>query len=253
MSEHDHLGELKLRRLLAGELPGSEAPAVESCPSCRTRLRALEEEQRRFEEEIPFERFAAGVERAARAPRGTGVPGWRRLGPLAALAATLVVLVGARVLLEPREPSNRLKGGAQIEVRVAGAQGGPQRQASADPAVPEPLSPGERLALGYRPEGHRFVAALSLDAGGEVTALYPETGRSLPVPSGSGTHYLPDSLVLTGRGLERVIVVLSDEPLGVEALGRAAREAYRRAGGDLTKLERIEAPGEQFHRTFLKP
>ena len=85
----EHIGELALRRRRAGEALGSDGPAIEahatSCADCRARIRALDDEQRRFEQEISFDRFAAGVERAARsAPRGAGAagrrcaPGWRR-------------------------------------------------------------------------------------------------------------------------------------------------------------------------------
>src|SRR3954463_7389902 len=66
----EHIGELTLRRRRAGEPLGSDAPAIEahatSCADCRARIRALDDEPRRFEQEISFDRFAAGVERAAR-------------------------------------------------------------------------------------------------------------------------------------------------------------------------------------------
>ena len=66
----EHIGELTLRRRRAGEALGPDAAAIDahatSCADCRARLRALDDEQRRFEQEISFDRFAAGVERAAR-------------------------------------------------------------------------------------------------------------------------------------------------------------------------------------------
>ena len=68
--EGEHIGELTLRRRRAGEALGPDGPAIEahatSCADCRARMRALDDEQRRFEQEISFDRFAAGVERAAR-------------------------------------------------------------------------------------------------------------------------------------------------------------------------------------------
>jgi hypothetical protein len=48
-----------------------------------------------------------------------------------------------------------------------------------------------------------------------VTPLYPEAGPSLPALSDARTHYLPGSLEFTGKGTERLIVILSDR-LGVE-------------------------------------
>ena len=70
----EHIGELTLRRRRAGEALGPDGPAIEAhataCADCRARIRALDDEQRRFEEEISFDRFAAGVERAARGAAG---------------------------------------------------------------------------------------------------------------------------------------------------------------------------------------
>jgi hypothetical protein len=96
---------------------------------------------------------------------------------------------------------------------------------------------------------------MSIDEHGVVTALYPEQGASLTVPAGvpNATHFLPDSIELTGVGLERIIVVLSDQPIALEAARKAARAAYDRAGGDLGHLPRLDLPGEQFVRTFAKP
>jgi hypothetical protein len=63
-----HLSKWTLRRLRAGELPGSEEPQarahVSTCAECHVVLKGLEGEQARFEAELPFERFATGVERA---------------------------------------------------------------------------------------------------------------------------------------------------------------------------------------------
>jgi hypothetical protein len=67
---NEHIGELALRRRRAGEALGPDGPAMDAhaatCADCRARIRALDDEQRRFEQEISFDRFAAGVERAAR-------------------------------------------------------------------------------------------------------------------------------------------------------------------------------------------
>ena len=105
-------------------------------------------------------------------------------------------------------------------MRVAGADG--QRTARVD--ATEALARGERLRIGYQSGGHRYLLSLSIDDRGEVTPLYPERGRSLRVPRrrASATRFLPDSLELTGKGTERIIVVLSDQPIDVEA-ARAPR------------------------------
>ena len=62
-----HLRELSLRQLFAAEaVPAAERQHLEHCGECRARLEGLREEQQQFEAEISFERFAGGVERAAR-------------------------------------------------------------------------------------------------------------------------------------------------------------------------------------------
>jgi len=155
---------------------------------------------------------------------------------------------GARVV-----GTNGIKGGADVVVQIGGAPGSPQRSASI--GAPETLSPGERIRIGYQPGGHRYVTSLSIDDHGEVTALYPEAGRSLPVGKGVATtpRYLPDSVEFTGKGNEQLIVLLSDQALDVETVKRAARAAFERAGRDLARLPALDLPGEQFRRTFVKP
>jgi hypothetical protein len=250
----EHIGDLALRRHRAGEALGPEGPAIvahaSACPECRTRLRALDDEQRRFEQAISFDRFAAGVERAARG----SAPAARRRIPLVAMVAPVLAMAAALALVvtfRPKTPETRIKGGAGMTVRIAGTDG--QRDARVDGA--EPLAAGERLRVGYAPGEHAFVLSLSIDARGEVTPLYPERGASLPISDGapSATRFLPDSLELTGAGLERVVVILSDKAVDVETARRAARAAYDRAGGDLDRLPPLGLPGEEFSRTFAKP
>jgi hypothetical protein len=265
MNTEGHIGELDLRRLRAGETLGAIASAIEthaaSCGECKARLRSFDDEQRRFEAAISFDRFAAGVERAARGPRLVSprrlpVRNWMVVPTLAMAAAIAVIVTFHGPSHGPSAPVHPpgydgIKGGAGMIVRVAGAGG--QRTARVD--ATEPLSPGERLRIGYQTGGHRYLLSLSIDERGEVTPLYPEQGPSLTVPAGvpSATHFLPDSLELTGVGLERIIVVLSDQPLDMQAARQAARAAYDRAGGDLDHLQRLDLPGEQFMRLFRKP
>jgi len=245
-----HPGELTLRRLLAGEALAEAGAHAAACEVCQAKLEALEEEQRRFEAEIPFERFAAGVERAARTPRQAR-PGrsWTlRVG--LALAATLAVGVTVKLTLGDKPHGNGLKGGAGVEVVVAGAT---QRPASKDPLTPEALAPGERVRLGVVADEWRYVAVVSIDEHGEVTAIYPEAGQSLAMRGGHDTEYLPDSVEFTGKGLERVVVVMTEAPVAVEDVVKLLRTRYDDAHGDLMHLPPLALHGEEFHRTFLKP
>src|SRR5579871_2073900 len=208
MNAAGHIGELDLRRHRAGEALGAAFAAhADTCAECRARLRALDDEQRRFEAAISFDRFAAGVERAARSGRA---PSPRRLParvwalPALAMAAALALVV----TFHGRAPGGHvtppgwdgIKGGAGMIVRIAGDRG----QRTAAVGETEPLAPGERLRIGYQAESHRYLLSLSIDDHGVVTPLYPERGSSLTVPAGvpGATHFLPDSVELTGAGLE---------------------------------------------------
>ncbi|MFL5306018.1 MAG: ACP synthase [Polyangia bacterium] len=267
MSGGNHPGELALRRHRAGEALANAAAVdlhLASCGECRGRLRALDDEQRRFESQISFDRFSAGVERAARAPRSRATSRAWMYSAVAMAAGVAIVLTirppgkpgDSRVpvgvySVDPNPRGDRVKGGAGMTVIVAGAAG--QRTARVD--GDEPLAAGERLRIGYQPGGHRYVLSLSVDQQGVVTPLYPEKGVSLSVPDGpaEATQVLPDSLELTGAGVERIFLVLSDAPIDVDAARRAARDAYDRAGGDLRQLTRLGLAGEELTRSFAKP
>jgi len=252
-----HVGELALRRLRAGEaLPDVEAHAS-ACADCRGRLKGFDDEQRRFEQEISFDRFAAGVARAQReaaAPRPTVTS--RASRSLRFMVPTLSLAAGVALYLSvaggERGPNGIKGGAADITVRVA-AGDGPQRTAAVN--APEALAPGERVRIGYHAGAHRYLLSLSIDERGQVTPLYPESGRSVALGKavGAAPRYLPDSVEFTDAGTERLFVILSDAPIEVDAARRAARDAFERAKGDILHMPALELPGEQFQRTFIKP
>jgi hypothetical protein len=252
-----HLGELHLRRFRAGELDGPASGEVlrhtTGCATCRTRLKSLEDEQRDFEAEVSFERFAGGVERARRVPRPHARPGL--VGAMMALAATAVVVVLMSVLPD-EHPGNRLKGGdADATLRVAAGDGS---QRSLLPGTSDSLRPGERLRLGYRNDAGRYLVALSIDDGGVVTPLYPEhEGGALSVPPHTTLSYLPDSLELTGVGRERVFLLLLEHATPIEDVLTAARVGHARARGDLQALATLPLEGRgkvaQFTWLLSKP
>jgi len=272
-----HSGDMRLRRFLADELAGDEKDAVArhaaGCAECARRLEGLRAEQRAFEGQISFDRFSAGVERAARVPHDGARPAlrwWKRptsaasfagMFGLGAVAATVALIVTAQPLFEQIRVRNaadaalhrnNLKGGGpQLAIRVAAPDDGPQRTA-AETGI-EPLARGERLRIGVRPGGRRYLFSVSIDDKGVVTALYPETGVSVAVPPTVDLQYLPDSVELTGSGIERVIVVLSDEPLELDIMQRAAVAAFHKAKGDVAHMPPLVIDGDQFHRVFQKP
>ena len=235
-----HPGELTLRRFLAEEaLDAATTAHLRECADCAARLGKLKDEQRQFEAEIPFERFATGVEKAARvqqrkAPRGM------LMGVVIALAACFVAFFAGRQVIEESAGGNRIKGGGTaVDFVIAGPNG--QRPA----AELEQLAGRERVRIGV--SGHRHVLALSIDDQGEVSTVYAET---LP---GEAQTWLPDSIEFTGKGREHLVVLLSDEAVEAEVLATRLREHFKAANGDVTKLGALEVPGVQVHRTFLTP
>lgn len=243
-----------LRRLHAGEAVGDEiSQHVQQCEACRAMMTSFTDEQQRFEQEISFDRFAAGVERAARqASKPAPV---RRQWPqfVMALAAGLTLIVGVQAVLSRVEPvgENRVKGGASVQVVVAGQ--GPQRDASAKSDVAEALAPGERVRIGLVPDAWKYALVVSIDDAGEITPIYVDNGRSLAVGASKEVVWLPESLEFTGKGMEHVVILLSASPITLDQLAAPLRLAFQDARGDLTKLGSLPLPGEQFHRTFLKP
>jgi hypothetical protein len=261
-----HFGDLALRRFRAGETFAVDdvgnadlAAHATTCGDCRARLKALDDEQRRFEQEISFDRFAAGVARASRAPARAKEKAVFEKRVLRVFVPTLAVAAGvalfAGLMPAERGAHNSLKGGAGITVRVAAGEG-PQRTASE--GAPEALAVGERVRIGYRAGAHRYLLAVSIDERGEVTPLYPQAGRSLPIEVGTKgvilvPRYLPDSIEFTEAGTERLFVILSDAPLDVDAARAAARASFDKAHGDILHMPPLDLPGEQFQRTFIKP
>lgn len=225
-----HPGELALRRLLAGEQVDF-AEHVRACAECSARLERFREEQRAFEREIPFERFAAGVEKSARVQQRPA-PARRWFGVAAAAAALFIAVFAVR-----DEPVNRVKGGATADFVVAGVDG--QR----DAAAVEKLNPGERLRIGV--SGAKYALVVSIDERGEVSPVYDEVV--------TGQTWLPESIEFTGSGRELVLVVLSDERQSTSAVSIALRRRFDAVKGDLSQLGVIDVPGSQLHRTFIKP
>ena len=257
-----HVGELRLRRFRAGEFSGEAheeiARHTAECGSCRVKLRLLQEEQRQFERDIPFERFAGGVERACRVPRPRPKRRWAMgggFGLVAAAAAVLLLWRPSGRVADSRARdvarlagSDRTKGGLSAVVRIAAASGEAQR--SLPPAGSTTLQPGERIRLGYNTAAAGYLAAVSIDDAGEVSTLYPEGGGSLSVKPTQHLTFLPDSLELTGSGRERVFLLLADRPLDGAAVKKSVRAAHAQAKGDLGALPLPSFAGRSDVRPF---
>ncbi|HZI02539.1 MAG TPA: ACP synthase, partial [Archangium sp.] len=64
---------------------------------------------------------------------------------------------------------------------------------------------------------------------------------------------LPDSVEFTGSGHERLVLVLSEEPLEVEEVRAAAQRAWERVGRDVVNLRRLGVGGDETHWLLRKP
>jgi hypothetical protein len=250
----NHMGELLLRRYRAAELSGPIGAEVDqhltSCPVCRSKLRVLVEEERAFQREISFERFAGGVERAERVPRQRPrrALAWSFSGAIAAAAIALFLV---QVSSSTR---NRTKGASvEATAQIASLQASAQRVAP--PGSHEVLEHGDRVRLGYKTADARYLAAVSIDDGGDITPLYPEDGSALPVSPSQATVYLPDSLEFTGSGKERVFLFLARKPFAVDAAKQAVKSAHQAVKGDLEILPNPAFAGGQdvFSWLFRKP
>lgn len=241
-----------LERLCAGELAGDEAASVRahasSCARCGAELAALESEAAAFKAEVPFEKFAAAVERKQSQRRRSKVAGPVSLA-LAAGIALILVWGPAKVLVGGQHGHHLTKGGSALELFVGGT-GATARQAQDG----EALAPGERVRVGYLAPDKPYVLVLSVDEAGVATALYPESGPSLAVDKGAGTHLMPDSLELTGAGQEKIIAVFSDRPIDMKVALEAASKEFARAGR-LDRMADLPLPvrAEQSARTLKKP
>jgi hypothetical protein len=247
-----HVGELRLRRFRLGELAGADHDQIArhtgDCGPCRARLKTMEEEQRQFEREISFERFAGGVERAGRVPRVLPRRAWTfGITGLAAAAALAIVL-------RPTHET-RIKGSTEATVRIGKADGSGQRAAAAGGL--EALQPGELVLVGYRAGQASHLVAISVDDAGTVTPIYPARGDGLPVEPRPDVRYLPESIDFTGHGRERLFLLLSERPLSVTEVAKAARAAHESVHGDLGALSSVKVSGrgrvEQFTWLFQKP
>jgi len=240
-----------LERLRAGELDTTQAEKVRAhaagCARCAARLAELDRETADFKREVPFDRFESAVARKGREQkRHTWV------GPmgLALAAGVAALLIGGPLLYnsDARRNGNGIKGSDGVVELFVGGTGAAPRLAKSG----ETLSAGERVRVGYQTREHKYVLVFSVDEAGVATALYPESGPSVPVEKGAGTHLMPDSLELTGKGLEKVIALFSDEPLDVGAALSAASREFTRAG-QLERMQPLPLRAQESSITVRKP
>lgn len=223
--------ELTLRRYRAGELSAAQRLEIENATTrdndLRLRLKALADEQNHFELTMPFERFVGGVGRAqrdlAKARFSMKTPLWAATAAMAAAAAVVLVFAPAGV---KQNPGNRTKGGDSpftAYVRVA-SENGEQRVAS--PRKLTSLRPGDRVRVGVQlANGTAYFAAISVEAAGATTAIYPEGNTALKLVPTQEPMYMPDSVQFTGQGEETLFVLAAPQPFDVATATQALKAA----------------------------
>ena len=237
----NHLSRLALDRVLARVAGEQEELHLRACAACAARLAVMQRDYGAFLAAHPTPEVLRPAPRAAR-HRPVGWP----LALGGALAAAALILVTVRTIA-PERPSTRAKGGSIVTLGV-------QRSGSALPYSEEQeLRPGDVLAFRYSTQ-RRHLLLLSLERSGKINvyltdrtrrrSMHIRPGRDLPL--GLGVEL--DDYV----GPERVIALLSDEPLEVEAVKQAVRQRLRTlTGEERRRLELGELPLEAEQLSWL--
>jgi len=198
----------------------SIAAHLASCASCTAYVKNIEVEKSSFLSAHPFETAIALPDRPVVKP---AMPFFRQ--PLYALAASLVLFVGAGILYMAgtRHGENHIKGETGLKVFVQNRAGGIEKR------EPKVFYTGEKIQFLYSCGADNRFIFLSLDTTGAVTTYYPsagaadsscalERGRDIP---------LPNSIVLDEYvGREIFIGLFSKKALPVAAIKRRVAEAF---------------------------
>jgi hypothetical protein len=230
----------QIQRLAAGELEGAVRERIElhlaGCDRCQASSRALEEERRVLEAELPFQEFAAGVaEKLAKNEsshrRRTR---WILSAVPVALAAGLAFVFFIPQLFQ-EDPLRRtgpvLKGGTRIIVHV------PEGNGSRVLANKEPLPQGGSIRLTLSGATGKQVVIALVDADG-VSILY--AGR---VPTGP----IPGAFEWTGAGKASLVAVVSDDP--VDSQLWATRLERHGVAGAVDPGDKVEVVARELWRS----
>jgi len=190
------LSRLHCDQLLNGELEdrGDRQRHCASCPRCTALLAA----HRR-------ERAAFAVPRA-RAPR-------RWTFGLAAAAAVFGVWLVARPRHDGEQTRSKGKPALSLYVKHGEVvrEGGPS----------EIVSPSDSINFAVSTDEPAFVAIISVDGAGKLSAYYPESPMAAAIPAGHD-QVLPRSVLLDDTlGVERVAGVFCGKPLAVAEIAAA--------------------------------
>jgi hypothetical protein len=230
---------LTLDRYLVGELAQREQQALAThlagCPTCADVYGALERDARRFPEEMIPALAEAALARAASHPRSSWLA-WLRKLAIPSLALGTAGAAALAISLGHPAGDTRTKGPFFLSPYVLHPE---QAVAIGHIHQGEPLHPGDRLQFRYNGERGGYLALVSVDADGAVSAYYPPGPTAAPVEPGRDVA-LQSAIELDGSlGREVILAVRCDQPLAVAKVMQAARQAAdaaRTRGGAPTDL-----------------
>jgi len=214
MTEHAErspacLSRLHCDQLLNGELEDREDLKEHhaSCPRCTALLAAHRRERAAFA-----------------VPMAHGLRGWahghgRWMTGLAAIAAVFCVwLVASRGRSGDAETRNKGRPALSFYVKHG--------DAVREGAPGEVVCPNDAINFVVSTERPAFLAIISVDGAGKVSAYYPDGATAAAIGAGRD-HVLPRSVLLDDTlGLERIVGVFCDRPMAVAELAAAvARDA----------------------------
>jgi hypothetical protein len=221
MKEHP-FDKIDLLSFVTGSASDITAAAIRShlasCDSCRAYCSSLEAGKRSFLAANPFEQTITLPARSE-PKRITAFFG----APLYALAATLVVCIGAGwlYLAQHGAPQMRIKGEAGLKVFVQNADGAVEKRQSME------FRTGEKIQFLYSCGAANRCILLSIDTTGTITTYFPADGDSSCALEPGQDLPLPNSIVLdeyTGR--ELFLGFFSGRPLSAGAVRRRVADAF---------------------------
>lgn len=243
-----HLSSEAIDLLLLAALSPPEANEakqhLDGCDECRGRWRELNEDKQRFEQFV-FARTLPKVEARVAESRAGFFERFklRLLIPVlgVAAAAAIVASMGPGTQTED-DVYVGLKGGAQASLEVFAVRGA-GNVFQVTPGVT--LQPKDRIGFMVNPAGAKYLMVASRDGAGVFSVYHPfGAQQSQPVSPAKTKLELPTKVELDATlGAERVVAVLSDEPVTA-----AQVEAAIKANPNDPKL-----PGVRFVTTeFVK-
>lgn len=236
----------ELRRLDTGEIGGAQRVRflahTDKCARCQAVLTEFAADHAALQTTLPF----AALEHRLSRHRWSLTRSWQRI------VAALLVPVGAVAifLLVPRptnqaplSPMTHLKGGGPgLDFVVKSGD------ALHDGRDGESLKAGDALRFRYSAGGMPYVLIVGVDADGKVFPYLSSGDRS--AKASTGATLAPNAVVLDKDPRpERVFAVYSDQPIGVDEVGAAAKDGMTAAHGQIDRLSSL--PGFSSQASLL--